>query len=328
MSYKSGTDWAGRVDSKSDKSAFRWHQVIMPVDVSDIEAQKQDADSVNFCFLGFCCDEGVTRNLGRPGAKNGPASIRKEMANWPANFNPKVTLYDAGDVWCDGNQLEEAQEELATVVSKLTQNGYFPILLGGGHEIALGHFKGLLNIDLDKTPAIINFDAHLDLRPVNDKGSSGTMFNQIYQICQLQNRHYSYLCIGPQTYANTPSLFAKADEFGAEYILAKDVVRENLQNVSELIEAFVKKQDSIYLTVCTDVLSAAHAPGVSAVQPFGLDPEIVLELIKQIIRSGKVCSLDIAEVSPRFDSDNRTAKLMAVYIYSIINTLVEMQLNK
>lgn len=328
MSYKSGANWTGRVDSTSDESAFRWHQVIKPIDISSIESQKQKTNDLNFCFLGFCCDEGVIRNMGRPGAKNGPASIRKEMANWPANFDPRFTLYDAGDVWCEGNQLENAQEELATVVNKLIQNNYFPILLGGGHEIALGHFKGLLNKDFNKTPAIINFDAHLDLRPVIDKGSSGTMFNQIYQLCQAQKRPYSYLCVGPQTYANTPSLFAKADEFGAEYILAKDVVSENLPNVTELINAFINKQDSIYLTMCTDVLSAAHAPGVSAVQPFGLNPEIVLELIKHIIRSGKVCSLDIAEVSPRFDSDNRTAKLMAVYIYSIINTLIEMQLNE
>ena len=32
-------------------------------------------------------------------------------------------------------------------------------------------------------------------------------------------------------------------------------------------------------------------------------------------------SFDIAEISPRFDEDNRTAKLGAIVIYSVINAL-------
>lgn len=324
MAYKSGRTWTGRIDSLNDRSAFRWHQIVRPIDVMNVK--NHNLDGMCFCFLGFCSDEGVIRNLGRPGAKNGPASIRKEMANWPANFMVDVSLFDAGDVWCDAGDLEAAQNELANIVSKLIACGFFPILLGGGHEIALGHFKGLLNSEILNTPAIINFDAHLDLRPVTEKGSSGTMFNQIYQLCNVQGRQYSYLCVGPQTYANTPSLFAKADELGAKYILAKEVNKDSIEEVTQQIESFIESKNRIYVTVCTDVLSAAHAPGVSAVQPFGLDPEVVLDLIKCIIRSGKVCSIDIAEVSPRFDSDNRTAKLMAVYIYSIIHTLIEVKL--
>jgi formiminoglutamase len=61
---------------------------------------------------------------------------------------------------------------------------------------------------------------------------------------------------------------------------------------------------------------------VSAPQPFGLHPEIVLKLVKHVIQSGKVVSVDIAEVSPRFDEDNQTAKLAAVTIYAIINTMI------
>ncbi len=45
------------------------------------------------------------------------------------------------------------------------------------------------------------------------------------------------------------------------------------------------------------------------------------ELIKYIIKSGKVVSIDIAEVSPRFDEDNQTAQLAAITIYAVINTL-------
>ncbi|MCG8582972.1 MAG: formimidoylglutamase [Bacteroidales bacterium] len=323
--YQPPTPLAGRIDSNTDKDAFRWHQTIKYINLT--KPVSIDSELLNICFLGFCCDEGVKRNMGRQGAAKGPASIRKEMANWPANYLPNAQLYDAGDIICSDGKLEEAQEALAKAVQIIINKGFFPILLGGGHEIALGHFNGLLG-NVKETPAIVNFDAHLDLRPVIDKGSSGTMFNQIHQICEEQNKDFSYLCIGAQTYANTQSLFNKAKTIGAEYILAKDISAVTIEKVEQQIQNYIKNKSAIYLTICTDVLSAAHAPGVSAVQPFGLDPDIVLQLIKSIIASGKLCSLDIAEVSPRFDADNRTAKLAAVYIYAVINSLIELQLNQ
>lgn len=323
--YQPPTPLSGRIDSTSDINAFRWHQIIKPIDLN--APIKHEAALINICFLGFCCDEGVKRNLGRAGAAKGPASIRKEMANWPANCLPHAQLFDAGDITCDDNNLEEAQDALASAVEMILKNELFPIILGGGHEMALGHFNGLTTNN-SKTPAIINFDAHLDIRPINDKGSSGTMFNQIYQICREHDKPFDYLCIGAQTYANTQSLFNKAKEMGADYILAKDINTITFENIESQVLNYIKDKTEIYLTLCSDVLSAAHAPGVSAVQPFGLEPDIVLQLIKSIIASGKLCSIDIAEVSPRFDADNRTAKLVAVYIYAVVNSLVELKLNQ
>ena len=323
--YQAPQKLNGRIDSTTDTSAFRWHQIIKPINL--FEPIIVDQSKINICFLGFCCDEGVKRNLGRAGAAKGPDSIRKEMANWPANCLPHAQLYDAGDITCNDGDLEAAQAALSEGVQIIKNNGFFPILLGGGHEIALGHFNGLLQ-SKDKAPAIINFDAHLDIRPVSDKGSSGTMFNQIHQICTAQKKPFNYLCIGPQTYANTQSLFAKAEGMGAQYILAKSITASAIPEIEERINQYMADKEEVYLTLCSDVLSAAHAPGVSAVQPFGLDPEIVLQLIKHIITSGKVVSMDIAEVSPRFDADNRTAKLVAVYIYAVVNCLVELHINQ
>jgi formiminoglutamase len=107
--------------------------------------------------------------------------------------------------------------------------------------------------------------------------------------------------------------------------LAKEIKNEKLGILKQRISDFINKSDSIYLTICTDVFSSAHAPGVSAPQPFGLHPEIGLELIKHVVASGKLISFDIAEIAPRFDEDNRTAKLGAVIIYAIVNTISEIE---
>ena len=68
----------------------------------------------------------------------------------------------------------------------------------------------------------------------------------------------------------------------------------------------------------------AFAPGVSAPQSLGLDPEVVLPLLKHVLRTRKVRGFDICEISPRFDQDNTTANLGAVIIFAVINTLCRM----
>lgn len=326
INYKpsDSTLWQGRLDSEDNFDAFRWHQWIKCIDLND-ETLVPYTGKLGFAFIGFCCDEGVKKNLGRSGAANGPQSIRKELNNLPCDFTKEVNLYDAGNVYPDNISLEECQGLLSKAVEKILSLNLFPIVLGGGHEVAFGNYNGILNFLNQSMPkpkiGIINFDAHFDLRPYPNGGSSGTMFRQIADNCIDKDLNYSYFCLGVQKHSNTMDLFKTADKLGAKYILAKDIIDSDNWNVFEKLDDFIKLQDHIYITICSDVFSTAYAPGVSASQPLGLDPERVLKFIKYILKSNKVISFDIAEVSPRFDQDNITSNLASVLIFSVITSL-------
>ena len=95
-------------------------------------------------------------------------------------------------------------------------------------------------------------------------------------------------------------------------------------SVLEKIDTFMYGHKDAYITICTDVFSSAFAPGVSATQSLGLDPEVVIPMIKHILRTRKVRGFDICEISPRFDQDNTTANLGAVIIFSVVNTLCKL----
>jgi formiminoglutamase len=328
LNYKA-TDkevWQGRIDSESNFDAFRWHQWVENIDLSKDNLTTYEG-KLGFAFIGFCCDEGVKGNKGRTGAAKGPESIRKELTNLPCCFKKDVRIFDAGNIFCENTTLEESQSLLSEAIEKILSLNLFPIVLGGGHEIAFGHYKGILNYlsQENKKPkiGIINFDAHFDLRPYPEGGSSGTMFRQISDICKEQDLAFSYLCIGIQKHSNTVDLFKTADKLGAQYILAKDIIDNDNWDILETFNEFIKVQDHIYITVCSDVFSTAFAPGVSASQPLGLHPEKVIKYIKYLLKSNKVISFDIAEVAPRFDQDNTTANLASVLIFSVINCLSE-----
>lgn len=311
--------WTGRIDSHMDYEAFRWHQWIKV-----LKAEQQDLKhTLGIAFIGFPCDLGVQLNKGRPGASAGPLKIRKELMNLPCHFKESLKLYDYGDIVPENEELLLLQESLSTLVHKALKEGTFPIVLGGGHEVAYGSFKGIKSHVQKDSIGIINFDAHFDLRPFDEGGSSGTMFNQIAKDAADHDEDFSYFCIGIQQRGNTRSLFNHAKSLGTEYVLARDVTQENMINIFRLLDRFMKDKDHIYITVCMDVFASAYAPGVSSGQPLGLQPWLMLTALKHILRSGKVICMDIAEVSPRFDLDNVTANLASTIIFHTVQQLAE-----
>lgn len=326
INYKATDDavWQGRIDSDSNFDSFRWHQWVKKVDLEERNL-KPYAGVLGFAIVGYCCDEGVRKNKGRTGAAKGPESIRMEMANLPCCFTKEVELFDAGNIFCNDITMEKSQYLFSKVITKLLSLNLFPIALGGGHEIALGHYYGIMNhlfqYKLKPKIGIINFDAHFDIRPYPNGGSSGTMFRQIADICSEKKLDYSYFSIGIQKHSNTIDLFNTADVLGVDYILARDIIDNDNQYVFDRLDNFIKRQEYLYVTICSDVFSTAFAPGVSASQPLGLDPERVIKFLKHVLKSKKVVSFDIAEVSPRFDHDSATANLASVLIFALISEL-------
>lgn len=309
------TLWEGRADSLPQE---RFFQIVNCIDLLENELPHETKPS--YAFVGFSSDEGVQRNLGRAGAAEGPAAIRQALAKLPISHDNPRHCYDLGDIACHDHDLEATQSSLADLIERLFANHIKPIILGGGHEVAWGHFQGLAKAFPDAKIGIINIDAHFDLRPMHDdKGTSGTPFLQIANFCKQHNTPFNYLCYGIQKAGNTTSLFQTAEAMKVKYILADDIQLNTDVTALDEITDFLSTQDLIYLTVCLDVFSAAVAPGVSAPQSLGLYPWHVIPLLQHIANSGKVVSFDIAELAPRLDRDNMTAQLAAHLILKYID---------
>lgn len=301
--------WQGRKDSLPEERFFQ--QVLL----QDLRKQRLSSPT-KAVFIGFCSDEGIRRNLGRTGAKSGPQALREQLGKLP--YQGKELFLDAGDIVCVDEQLETAQHQLAAVISHFHQQQQKTVVFGGGHEVAWGHFQGL-QAHYSKL-GIINFDAHFDLRPLpeNQKGNSGTPFLQMAEFCKQQNRPFDYCCLGIQPHANTKSLFRAAKEYKVSTLSAEQINRLDLSSQFNFLEQFIKNQDAIYLTICLDVLAESCAPGVSAPQPIGLQPWQLIPLLQYVMRTGKVVSFDIAELSPPLDQHQQTARLAAMLVAELL----------
>lgn len=293
--------WQGRFDGEE----LLHHRIFQRVK----EENNYDKISTNdFVLHGFAVDEGVRRNKGRQGAKDAPEIIRKNMANFPV-IRPDFSLLDFGNISCEDGNLENTQKELAKKVSKVLLKGGKSLVLGGGHEVTFGHYRGVKTAFPEQKIGIINFDAHFDNRqPENGVGpSSGTGFWQIAQEGDINSLH-----IGIQRNSNTLKLFDAAHQFGMKYILADELFFENLPSVYERVNELADSVDFLYMTICMDVFNASIAPGVSASAYNGIFADTAfMHLYRHILRNEKLVALDIAEVNPLFDIQHHTARLAA-----------------
>lgn len=327
--------WTGRVEPFETQRARYWYQLAQPYDF--------DKAGQRVGLVGFACDQGVRRNQGRIGARAAPPLLKSTFASLPVikeiqdSFEGKLTtlMADAGDIECEDNDefaeqiLEQAQQRYADVITSVIKQGSLAIGLGGGHAIAYGSFLGLWQAmqtapsDQDKIKAqtvigIINFDAHLDIR-ASDVATSGTPFRQIAEHLQAFNQPFHYCCIGVSRLSNTAALFDRANDLGVQIISDGDCNHKKWKKLASQITHFIEQVDIIYLTIDMDCMPASVVPGVSAPAAYGINLGFVERAVKLIMDSGKVKIADIAEINPTYDIDNRSCKVAA----RLLSTIVE-----
>jgi len=308
------TNWTGRA---SNTQEYLHEKIVLQ---NAMDASSPIVTEKAFAILGYACDEGVKRNLGRPGAANGPNAIRAQLGKMANHLPDKVSFLDLGNFDCLDEDMEATQKALRKLVQTILKNNTFPLVLGGGHDIAYGHYCGLKDyLGKKQTLGIINVDAHFDLRKNKEGNNSGTPFYQIAQKCSHTDSPFQYLCLGIRKEANSGELYKTADKLGVSYLSRAEFSMKHVAQVEQAIKTFLSKVDNVYVTIDMDGFSSAYAPGVSAASPLGFSPEIVLASLGMIIRSGKLISLDVAEMNPTYDKDDQTAKLAASLIHYVMH---------
>lgn len=305
--------WSGRHSGKG----LYLHEKVHSAGLTDLAAE---SSAKSIALLGYACDAGIERNQGRPGAAHGPAAIRRMLGRMPNHLGTEVQLTDVGDITCPDGNMEAAQNNLRQAVKILLGGASLPIVMGGGHDLAYGHFMGIAdNKGSQARIGIINFDAHFDLRSNEHGNNSGTPFFQIGEFLKQEERPIDYLCLGIRQDANDANLYNTAASLGVHFIERENFSMHEVTSVQMGLLAFMDHLDGVYVSIDLDGFSSAYAPGVSSPSPMGFSPDIVWEALKIIIDSGKLYSLDVVELNPEFDVDGHTARLAASLIHGIIH---------
>ena len=280
----------------------------------------RDVAEATAVLLGFPVDKGVVRNGGRPGAADAPDRLRQ----WLYRMTPDARrhgafvdllrhMVDLGDLSANGS-LATLQTTLGEFLAPHLQAGRVPITLGGGHETAYGHFLGY--VEAERDVSILNWDAHTDVRsPVEGQPHSGSPFRQALQHPSGRCRHYAVAGLLPHSTA--PAHLHFVDEHNGRYLWSDDLSRDAVDSL------YARATAPLMVTFDLDALDQTHAPGVSAPAAGGLSQNLWLHAAYQAGRSPKVTSIDIVELNPNVDVDDRTARLAALTVMQILRGLTD-----
>jgi formiminoglutamase len=228
-------------------------------------------------------------------------------------------LLDLGDIRIEGG-LEASQQALAEVVAALLSAGSVPIVLGGGHETAYGHYLGYVHAGRDA--AIVNLDAHLDVRPcLEEGGHSGSPFRQALEHPHRPLPGERYVCLGAQ-----PCAVSREHQ---RYVHDKGGIIRWCPEVRDRLEpTFLRECDRLaadgcrlYVTLDSDVVRQADVPGVSAPNPLGLSGQEVADCAALAGECPAVASFDLVEINPVFDRDSQSARWAAAVLWHFLTGL-------
>ena len=280
-----------------------------PLTFADANAPLKGAE---FVLLGVPFD--ATSSF-RPGAKFAPNAIREASWNFET-FNHQhridiadIAIHDSGNLE-DFARVEDMQKEVHSAVDGILGNGSFPIVMGGEHSLTPGVLAALR--ERQDFGAVV-LDAHMDFRDeyLNLRGSHACATRRSSEIVGPE----AIVPIGVRSVSRDEIEEIEKDFKGRfHYIDSYEVKRTGMGPAVKRALKWIGKR-KIYLSLDTDALDPAFAPGTGTPEPFGLTSWDVLEAVKLL--APRLVGFDIVEIAPNYDNGN-TAALGARIIREVI----------
>ncbi len=282
---------------------------------------------------------------GRRGVDMGPSAIH--LANLRADIQtlghrvvetfaisvPTPEMIDPGRT--DARYLPEiadACRRLADHVEANLELGRFPVVLGGDHSVAIGTISGIARYwrKRGKRIGVIWADAHTDM---NTPASSptGNIHGMPLAVLlgygdpelvaiagdqpALDPRHVCV--IGARDVDNDERTLVRKSGIRV-YSMSELDERGTAICVREAVERACDGTVGVHLSFDLDGVDPAHAPGVGTPVPGGLNLRESHLICEKVADTGRLLGVEMVELNPVLDSENRTGKLAVWLITSAL----------
>ena len=232
----------------------------------------------------------------RTGSRFAPRAIREASLNIET-FSLRtgvdiehVPIHDAGDL----HIVDDAFQTLSrveVVTKEIVDADKVPVLIGGEHTITSGAIRSLSG-----SVGVVSFDAHGDLRDEYGGGkiSHATVLRRITETVGTD----SVLVLGLRALCKEEVNFI--EEHKIQKLTPWELRSIGLLEATKRVTAFVKRFEHVYLTIDSDALDPAFAPGVANPEFNGLTPDELITLAMAVANE-RMIGFDLVEVCPNYD---------------------------
>lgn len=266
-------------------------------------------------ILGYPDDEGIQLNGGRMGASQGPDAIRKIFYKMTPALaaQEKIAIRDIGNINSKLSLSQKHQQAQEQVID-LLKHSQKVITLGGGHDYGFPDSYAFHLHYQNQTHVVLNFDAHLDVRPVVDgRLHSGTPFYRL--LTSLKSKNLKFFEVGIQSHCNSQSHLKWAEE-RSEAIIPCHLSRLDWDKLKEKLKPF--QGSPLMVSFDIDCLKSSEAPGCSQSWPSGLCLNEVQQFFQFLQSHFQWKQLGIYEVAPPLENDQLTSKAAGLLMHQFI----------
>lgn len=300
---------------------------------------KKLIQSKNIDIIGFPMDLGA----GRRGVDMGPSALRI------AGISPKLEslgyeVNDHGDIFIQNqegqrlinpklkflDEIVRTSEQLAKKVEKSLDEDRFPLCLGGDHSMALGTLAGVASHcrKNNKEIGLIWIDAHGDLNTDETTPSGNIHGMSVAASLGIGNSNLTNIFgFAPKVKPENCVLIGVrsldqgekdlVNKLGIKVYTMTEIDRKGIGFIiNKVLKDLKSRVQHIHVSFDVDSIDPSTAPGVGTPVNGGLNYREAHLLMESIAECGCMSSLEVAEVNPILDNQNRSAEITAELVAS------------
>ena len=277
------------------------------------EIDELRTSSAQFVVLGLCEDIGIQANLGSAGAAEAWSFFLPAFVNFQDNqflrgnnilvlgyLDFASSLAQTKDLDPaleeDLNQLrficEEIDSQVCKVVEKIVANNKVPILIGGGHNNALGVIKGW-SLATKRRLSVLNIDRHADFRSLEGR-HSGNPFHYAWKEGFIQR----YAVFGlDESYTNQYILDLFDENDSLSYVSFDQLLRCSETELKDRFEKVLHWLQPTCIGLEVDMDCVGYFPA-SAKTPSGFSLNQLRQFVQIASRQKQPVYFHLSEASP------------------------------
>lgn len=203
--------------------------------------------------------------------------------------------------------------------------GAFPVVLGGDHSVAIGSVPG---VACGQRVGVVWVDAHTDFNTPASSPSGNVHGMPLAVLCGhgdgrlcgvvggARVRPEDVVVIGARSV--DPGERELLRELGVTVYTMKEVDRLGVSRIADEAVERLRCLPRVHVSFDADALDPEVAPGVGTPVPGGLTYREAHLLMELLADAAIVTSLDLVEVNPILDRENRTARMMVELATSLL----------
>ena len=293
------------------------------------------AGEVDVAIMGASMD----MSIGQRGTGWGPQAVRTGEVVYPwgdllkaahptvgeIDFMKVLKVVDYGDAPIDILSNERSVQSVRQMVKEIAETGAIPIIVGGDHSLMYPDVVAVTDVHGKGKVGVVHFDAHFDGIPLlfGHYLSHGAPVRRVIDEGHINGKNF--VQIGLNSGKPSSEDIAWMREQKVRYHFMNEIDRKGSDAVlKEAIAEATDDVNKIFISIDTDVLDPAYAPGMGTPEPGGMTNRELLQMVRAVAIANDVVGVELVELNPLVDPTYRS-RLVAVRILREVLTGIAMR---